>query len=171
MARTALALDLGTNLGWAVCDGGIIAVSGTEYFGKPGDLEGRKYMRFYNWLREFSGIDEIFIENVVPNKNWPISLNVYYGELAIVQMFASSIGVTIESRVPSTVRKHFTGRGTRGSMTAEQWDAKLEVCRAAHKLGWRGGVPGTRKADNEADAIALAHCILSERGHEVIIAC
>lgn len=67
--KTILALDLGTNTGWAVHDRHSSIISGTMSF-KFQRFEGggMVYLRFKNWLTELKnschGFDEVYFEEV-----------------------------------------------------------------------------------------------------------
>ena len=64
---TILALDLGTNTGWAKQTFLGDIVSGTESFAtKRHEGAGMKYLRFKRWLTEIkqSGIEEVYYEEV-----------------------------------------------------------------------------------------------------------
>ncbi|MGR3179944.1 MAG: hypothetical protein ACUZ8E_18030 [Candidatus Anammoxibacter sp.] len=171
MSRTALALDLGTSLGWAVCEDGVIVISGTENFGKY-ETPGRKLRMFYNFVQEFIAADlnEIFIENIIPNSKHPLSTENIVKQEGIVEILAEGAKIPLSRKPPSTIRKHFIGRGRITKDCPEGWDIKEAVCERCHALGWRGGRPGTKDDDDEADAIALAHYMLSKKGYNVIIA-
>jgi hypothetical protein len=55
LVPTVLALDLGTNAGWAICGGDDRIASGTESF-EPRHFEGgdKRYLRFRCWLEELT---------------------------------------------------------------------------------------------------------------------
>lgn len=62
----------------------------------------------------------------------------------IANQVADEAGLIFFKAEPSTIRKHFTGRGRWGSRT----EAKRAVIRQCHMLGWRV------RNDHEADAAA-----------------
>lgn len=69
MATTLLALDLGTQTGWALASRDGTITSGTEQL-KPQRFEGggMRYLRFKRWLTEVKqcagGIDTVYFEEV-----------------------------------------------------------------------------------------------------------
>ncbi|SFE92873.1 hypothetical protein [Nitrosomonas sp. Nm166] len=69
MTAALLALDLGTNTGWALSSRDGLITSGTEQF-KPQRFEGggMRHLRFKHWLTEMNqctdGIDAVFMEEV-----------------------------------------------------------------------------------------------------------
>lgn len=157
MARY-LGLDIGTSTGWALVEGSTIVASGIRDFKvKESEHKGHRGLRFYNFLieiyREYGAIDEIFYELVqfTGTRKFGGSWSgdngeVYKGLLMLVNMFAAGTDTPVTGVHNSTLKKAFAGHGR-----AE----KVDMCRRAHELGWRGGKVGTDKMHDEVDACAL----------------
>lgn len=68
-APTILCLDLGTKMGWAICDADGRITSDTEHFqSRRFEGGGMRYLRFKQWLSELKrsvdGIDAVYFEEV-----------------------------------------------------------------------------------------------------------
>ncbi len=143
---TVLALDLGTQTGWAlgVRDGSI--TSGTECF-KPQRFEGggMRYLRFKRWLTEVKqaagGIDALFFEEVRRHAGVDAA-HAYGGFLATLTAWCEHHQIPYQGVPVGTIKKHATGKGNA---------SKDEMMAAAID---RGCSPSD---DNEADALALLH--------------
>ncbi len=151
--RSVLALDLGTNFGWAVLRAdGRVESGGENLTPKTGQGAGQRFVKFHRFLVELKSrhqdLGAIHYELVahVPMRNGaPHSSaagQIYGGLLAIVQMFGEHHQIPYEGHHIMTVKKQFTGSGK-----AQKCDV-IEQCRA---LGFRPA------SDNEADAIAVLH--------------
>jgi hypothetical protein len=122
-----LALDLGTQTGWALLDRDGDISSGTEGF-KPQRFEGggMRYLRFKRWLTELKqvadGLDAVFFEEVRRHAGVDA---------------AHAYGVPV-----GTIKKHATGKGNA---------SKDDMIAAARLLGY------APTDDNEADALAILH--------------
>ena len=142
-----LALDLGTNTGWAICRDGVTA-SGTASF-KVGRYEGggMRYMRFQRWLDEMArdGLDSIYFEEVRRHAGTDAA-HVYGGLLATLTAWCEHHGIPYQGIPVGTIKKHATGKG----------NANKEAMIAAAVA--RGFAPVD---DNEADALALLHLVES----------
>lgn len=143
-----LALDLGTNTGWAICRDGV-TVSGTASF-KVGRYEGggMRYLRFQRWLDEMrgAGLDSLWFEEVRRHAGTDAA-HVYGGLLATLTAWAEHHGIPYSGVPVGSIKKHATGKG----------NANKEAMIAAAVA--RGFTPVD---DNEADALALLHMV--ERG-------
>lgn len=143
-----LALDLGTNCGWAILRADGRVESGTERFPvKTGEGQGIRYVRFRRWLLELKqahpDLAELVYEQVMGHGAFQvISAHVYGGLLATLQAFGEHHQIAYRGIGVSTIKKQFAGHGKA---------SKTDVIRQCEALGFR---PGT---DNEADAIALLH--------------
>jgi hypothetical protein len=148
-----LALDLGTNTGFAIlrADGRI--ESGTARFApKENEGPGVRFVRFRRWLAEVKeshpDVSRIVYERVVfgggaPGKgHQTYAAQVYGGFLAIVQMFGEQHSIAYDEFGVSTIKKQFAGHGKA---------AKVDVIQQCKAMGFSPG------SDNEADAIALLH--------------
>lgn len=140
-----LALDLGTNTGWAICRDGV-TVSGTASF-KVGRYEGggMRYLRFQRWLDEMrgAGLDSVWFEEVRRHAGTDAA-HVYGGLLATLTAWCEHHGVPYSGIPVGTIKKHATGKGNANK------DAMIAAAVA------RGFTPCD---DNEADALALLHMV------------
>lgn len=156
---TVLSLDLGSTIGWAICQDKIIKHSGTHTFFSKDSHPGHRFLHFQNWLVDFIGVNEIIYEDV-PRFESAAAAKVYCGFLAVLQIFCLANGIRITGIKASSVKKDFTGKG----------NAKKEVmCERCHALGWQNGKPGTLLDHDEADAIATMIVVMARRGVEVIL--
>ena len=153
LASTILALDLGTNTGWALRsrDGSI--VSGTIAF-RPGRFEGAgmTFLRFRSWLDEITalahGLDAVVFEEVRRHAG-TTAAHVYGGFLAHLTAWCEQQRVTYQGVPVGTIKRHATGKGNAGK----------EAVIAAMKA--KGHQPAD---DNEADALAILDWALSQGG-------
>lgn len=148
---TILALDLGQNLGWAAVFSADDVVHGTVEF-KPGRFEGggMVWLRFRKWLNvmheEHGPIEAIYFEEVMGLRGQNAA-RVFGGFLATLTSWCEAKGVPYSGIPVGTIKKHATGRGN--------CDKKAMI-EAARKRGYE---PET---DNDADALALAFCVMDE---------
>lgn len=146
MNTTILALDLGTNTGWALyhLDGSII--SGTECF-KPQRFEGggMRFLRFKRWLNELlsatRSINAVYFEEVRRHAGVDAA-HAYGGFMGQLTAWCEHQNIPYQGVPVGTIKKHATGKGNAG---------KDDVIAAARL---RGHSPAD---DNEADALALLH--------------
>lgn len=142
---TRLALDLGTNTGWALRRDGT-TISGTASF-KVGRYEGggMRYLRFQRWLDELAhdGVDSIWFEEVRRHAGTDAA-HVYGGLLATLTAWCEHHGIPYSGVPVGTIKKHATGKGNANK------DAMIAAAVA------RGFTPVD---DNEADALALLHMV------------
>ncbi|MBF0590255.1 MAG: hypothetical protein HQL53_14130 [Magnetococcales bacterium] len=150
--QTVLALDLGSNTGWALYnypDGTI--TSGTERFQNDRwSGGGMRFLRFKRWLAEVhsaaGGLQMIYMEEVRRHLGVD-SAHVYGGFLAHLTSWAESEQIPYQGVPVGTIKKFATGKGNAN---------KQAVIQAMVK---RGHNPGD---DNEADALALLHWALDQ---------
>jgi hypothetical protein len=153
LARTFLALDLGTTTGWAIRGHDGLITTGTASF-KPGryDGGGMRYLRFTNWLTQIdrlSGpISAIWYEEVRRHAGTDAA-HVYGGLMASLTSWGELRGIPYEGVPVGTIKRHATGKGNASK------EAMITAARA------RGYSPVN---DNEADAIAILHWALESRG-------
>jgi crossover junction endodeoxyribonuclease RuvC len=135
-AKTVVALDLGTKMGWAVLEDGQ-RFSGTEEF-QSGRFEGggMRYLRFRRWLAKL-GPGEVYFEEVRFSKTTDAA-HVYGGMLATLTAWCEEHGVPYMGVPVKTVKKHATQNGNAG---------KPAMVAAARARGWEP------RDDNEADAL------------------
>ncbi len=150
---TALALDLGQITGWALRGADGLITSGSVAF-KPGRFEsaGMVFLRFGRWLDEVhdlaAGIDELVFEEVRAHRG-TAAAHWYGGLLAHLSAWAETRQVPYQGVPVGTIKRHVTGRGSASK------DAVVAAVRAL------GHQPAD---DNEADALALLHWALAQRG-------
>jgi hypothetical protein len=145
-ASSILALDLGTQTGWALHgrDGDI--TSGSETF-KPQRFEGggMRYLRFKRWLIEIKqsvdGIDAVFFEEVRRHAGVDAA-HAYGGFMAHLTAWCEHHQIPYQGVPVGTIKKHATGKGNAN---------KEQMVAAARQ---RGHTPAD---DNEADALAILH--------------
>ena len=139
-----LALDLGTQTGWAVRDREGAVTSGTESF-KPQRFEGggMRYLRFKRWLTEIKqscdGIEAVYFEEVRRHAGVDAA-HAYGGFMAHLTAWCEHHQIPYQGVPVGTIKKHATGKG----------NANKDQMISAVRL--RGHKPAD---DNEADAIAL----------------
>lgn len=144
--NSILALDLGTQTGWALLtrDGDIC--SGTEGF-KPQRFEGggMRYLRFKRWLTELKhtadGLNSVFFEEVRRHAGVDAA-HAYGGFMAHLTAWCEHHQIPYQGVPVGTIKKYATGKGNA---------SKAEMV-AAVRL--RGYAPTD---DNEADALAILH--------------
>lgn len=142
-----LALDLGNDLGWAYAENWQIKASGTTKLKQSYHVDtASRWNALRNFIYDFNGIDWIIFEEVKGNWKGASVGQIYGGYKALVQLFAKDIGAKSLSYLNWEIKFKFTGN---------RFADKTEVCRVAHEHGWKGGVVGTDKHNDEADACAL----------------
>lgn len=145
-----LALDLGTNTGWAVGNANGLVTSGVQSF-KPSRYEGggMRYLRFKGWLADIKNncgsIDAIYFEEVRRHAATDAA-HVYGGLLAILTSWCEHHHIPYQGIPVGTIKKFATGKGNAN---------KEQVVEAAHQ--W---ATGPIFDDNEADAICLLTLVL-----------
>jgi hypothetical protein len=154
--HTILSLDLGNNLGWAKVVNGVIVQSGVVSLFRKDAHPGDRFLRFSNWLRTHKGLNEIFYEDV-PRFESNFAARVYCGLLSQLQIFCLVSQVRLTNIKANSVKKEFTGNGRAD---------KIEICRTAHRLGWKHGHLDLDLDHDEADALACAWVILKRRNIE-----
>ncbi|AKH37561.1 MULTISPECIES: crossover junction endodeoxyribonuclease RuvC [Nitrosomonas] len=153
MIITILALDLGTNTGWALSSHDGTITSGTEQF-KPQRFEGggMRYLRFKHWLTELKacndGIDAVFMEEVRRHVGVDAA-HAYGGFLATLTAWCEHHQIPYQGVPVGTIKKHSTGKGNA---------SKDEMIASVRELGH------APIDDNEADALALLHWALEHGG-------
>ena len=144
LAHAILALDLGTQTGWALRAAEGAHSSGTVSF-RPSryDGGGMRYLRFTNWLTELDEqkgpLSAIYFEAVRRHAGTDAA-HVYGGLMATLTAWAELRGVPYEGIPVGTIKRFATGKGNA---------SKAAVIQAMRE---RGFAPSD---DNEADALAL----------------
>ena len=133
-----LALDLGTNCGWAIHRGGAIDSGVLRLKTSRKDRPGERWIRFRReLLRLIQGVELVVYERVRRHEGLEAS-HVYGGLRALLEMVCESQGRTLRTVEVAHVKQHATGKG---NATKEAME------RSARERGW------TPIDDNEADAL------------------
>lgn len=137
-----LAIDLGTQTGWAL--GAETITSGSESF-KPGRFEGggMRFLRFKHWLDDVlklsGGLSAVYFEEVRRHAGVDAA-HAYGGFLAHLAAWCEQHTIPYQGVPVGTIKKHATGKGNAD---------KAMMVAAAQARGF------TPVDDNEADALAL----------------
>ena len=137
-----LALDLGTNLGWALQIASNKIVSGVQSLApRRFDGGGMRYLYFRRWLDEVhqdsGGINELYVEEVRRHMGTDAA-HVYGGLLAILTAWCEEHSIPYAAIPVKTVKKHATGTGNASK------EAMIAACEAKGRKV---------QDDNEADAL------------------
>lgn len=144
---TTLALDLGTQLGYAIARADGRIESGSESFAlraKEGD--GMRWVHFRRWLVEMKAVHDFkrvayeLVIGGVPGQVY--AAQVYGGFVAILQAFCEHHQINYAGHHVGTIKKAWTGSGAA---------KKHHMIARAKALGFNV------TDNNEADAIALLH--------------
>lgn len=140
---TILALDLGTQTGWAIYKDGQI-VSGSQSFKtKSVDGAGMRYLRYLSWLdsikKEHEIIDEVYFEEVRRHKGTQAA-HVYGAFKGILMMWCEEWMMPYHGVPVGTIKLFATG---------EYHASKEMMIDAARECGY------DVVDDNQADAIHL----------------
>jgi Holliday junction resolvasome RuvABC endonuclease subunit len=152
MNTTFLALDLGTQTGWALSAIDQPITSGSESF-KPQRFEGggMRYLRFKSWLTEIKQtvdtIDAVYFEEVRRHVGVDAA-HAYGGFLATLTAWCEHHQIPYQGVPVGTIKKHASGKGNA---------SKDEMISAVIKRGFNP------VDDNEADALALLHWALDSQ--------
>lgn len=178
-----LALDLGTNCGFAAGDESLV-VSGVQSFKNDRySGGGMRYLRFQRWLDETHaamGFTEVVFEEV-RNHNGNDAAHVYGGLLGILTAWCEAREIPYEGVTVGEIKKFATGRGDAPKDDVEKDKRNKKVRANNAKIDAGTAKPGTKRRkeyvgltmvsavrswgyepqdDNEADALALLHCKL-----------
>jgi Holliday junction resolvasome RuvABC endonuclease subunit len=144
-----LAIDIGTQTGWARSSRAGTVTSGSESFA-PRRMEaaGQRWLKFRAFLAEqrlqAGEIHAVYYEEVMAHgtKQKPntIAAHVYGGFLACLEMWCAANNVPLRPVGVGQVKKHWTGKGNAD---------KAVMCETARARGFRP------KDNNEADALAI----------------
>jgi len=110
---TILALDLGTQTGWAVlCGSGSIISGSTSFKTKRHDGGGMKYLTFRRWLdSEFKGeVSEVYFEEVRMHAGTQAA-HVYGGLMGTLTAWCEENSIPYASVPVGTIKKSATGKG------------------------------------------------------------
>ena len=148
-----LALDLGTNTGWALQGGddfissGTVSLRHTRY-----DGGGMRFLRFRRWLEQLDidagPIEAVYYEEVRRHAGTDAA-HVYGGLLAVLTAWCEEHLVAYQGVPVGTIKRFITGKGSAD---------KAAVIAAVQAKGF---APAD---DNEADAIAILLWAIETRG-------
>jgi Holliday junction resolvasome RuvABC endonuclease subunit len=149
-SKTLLALDLGTQTGWALFHKDQITSGTIDFKNSRYQGGGMRYLRFRHWLDDIKdlthGVTEVTFEEVRRHLGVDAA-HVYGGFLATLTAWCEDNVIPYQGVPVSTIKKHSTGKGNA---------SKHEVIEGVKALGY------TPKDDNEADAIALLEWVRSK---------
>ena len=150
-----LALDLGTNTGWALFQqensntrhqvfSGTINFKNDRFQGG-----GMRFLRFKNWLNEVGqhDITSVYFEEVRRHLGVDAA-HAYGGFLATLTAWCEEWKFPYQGVPVSHIKRHVTGKGNA---------SKQDVINAVRAMGYHP------KDDNEADALALLELIRKEK--------
>lgn len=146
MPTPVLALDLGTNTGWALRASDNWILSGSQSF-KPRRFDGggMRYLRFNRWLSELCDggkqpVPQVIVYEEVRRHAGIDAAHAYGGFLSHLQSFCEQREIPYSGVPVGAIKKHATGKGNAN---------KEQMVEAVRALGFHPA------DDNEADAIAL----------------
>ena len=149
---TILALDLGTQTGWALLHQGT-TTSGTLTF-KNDRYQGggMRYLRFSKWLDDMQGLaggilSEVYFEEVRRHLGVDAA-HVYGGFLATLTGWCEREGIPYEGVGVGTIKHHATGKGNA---------SKQDVIASLKAKGYHP------RDDNEADDLALLEWVRTQQ--------
>lgn len=145
-ALPILALDLGTQTGWAMRDRNGLITSGSQSFHpRRFDGGGMRFLRFKRWLDEMkgAGLEAIYFEEVRRHMGVDAA-HCYGGFMATLTAWCETEKIPYEGVPVGAIKKDFTGKGNA--------DKPAMIARAVAL----GHAPTD---DNEADAIALVRLV------------
>ena len=150
-----LALDLGTNTGWALFQQDEVN-AGYQVFSGTINLKndrfqggGMRFLRFRNWLDDINyseAITSVYFEEVRRHIGTDAA-HVYGGFLATLTSWCEDHNLPYQGVPVSHIKRHVTGKGNA---------SKQEVIKAIEAIGYHP------KDDNEADALALLELIIKQ---------
>jgi len=151
---TILALDLGSNTGWAIRHSNTTISSGVARFNsKRFEGGGMIYLRFKQWLTQIKNcadstgtIDAVYFEEVRRHAG-TAAAHAYGGFMAHLTTWCEHHDIPYQGVPVGTIKKHITGKGNA---------SKQEVVAAIQAKGFEP------EDDNEADALALLDFVLTK---------
>ena len=143
--NTILALDLGTNTGWAIMSGSI--TTGVEKFSNNRHCGGgMRYLKFRRWLDDLwdnSGFSEVYYEEVHRHLGTDAA-HTYGGFLATLQAWCEDRDIAYQGVGVGTIKKFATGHGGASK------EAMVAAAKAERPY---------LEDDNEVDAYWLLRCV------------
>ena len=149
---TVLALDLGTNTGWAVMyDSSWIESGSVSFATKRHDGGGMKYLKFRRWLdSEFKGcVSEVYFEEVRRHVGTSAA-HAYGAFVGQLTAWCEEHSIPYSSVPVGVIKKSATGKGNA---------SKQQMIDAMFNKGY---LP---EDDNEADALALLEYVCESNKH------
>jgi Holliday junction resolvasome RuvABC endonuclease subunit len=144
-----LALDLGTQTGWALLQATGITSGSVSFATNRLAGFGVRFLNFRNWLVEMLGkhrIDMVVFEEV-HNHAGVYAAHAYGGFVAILASVCETLRLPYRGFGVKTIKKFITGSGNA---------SKQDVINAVRNKGYGPMAEDRPLDDNEADAIALA---------------
>lgn len=139
-----LALDLGTQTGYAACLNGIVRSGVWNHQPSKFDSAGQRYVMFEKNLMSFLPRPEIIFYEEVRNHRAIDAAHVYGGLMAILQNFCIKVGIEYRGVPVGTIKKYATGKGN--ALKPEMITTAIKLYPAINVLD-----------DNHADALCLLH--------------
>lgn len=140
-----LALDLGTNCGWAYLDQAGLVLSGTWDLAPASQRRweggGMRYVRFVDYLRKLPKPERVAYEEVRRHKGVDAA-HAYGGFQAALMSWCEAEGIPYEAYPVGMIKKHATGKG----------NANKEAMIESAQRKWAGTKV---EDDNQADALWL----------------
>ena len=148
-APSILALDLGSQLGFAVLSQGKV-VSGTyDMRPAPGQAAGLRFAIFENeFLRQFRAVREVYFEKVRRHEGTHAA-HVYGALWGILEKWCYQNDIPCYGREVGDIKKYIAGKGNA---------SKAAVIEAVKQRGY------SPEDDNEADALAILSFARHQRG-------
>ena len=147
-----LAIDIGTQMGFALIGHDDLVVSGTVSFApRQHEGYGARFARMRRWLIDIKSahgqIDEVYYEDVRRHIGTQAA-HIYGGFLAVLAMWAGHHGIPCTGVGVGVIKKHATGNGAA---------KKPAMIAAMRERGY------AVMDDNSADALALLHYVISKQ--------
>lgn len=146
---TILALDLGTNAGWAILKNGSIRYGTVVFKRTICEGAGMTFLKFKRWLEVFNniaGLDAVYFEEVRRHLGTDAAHS-YGGFLSQLTAFCEEMEIPYQGVPVGTIKKHITGKGNA---------SKVQVIESVKLLGF------DPKDDNSADALALLNLVIAK---------
>lgn len=148
-----LAIDPGTNCGFAIRDSSGVVVSGTWKL-KGGRFEGggMRFLRLKKKIEEahtLSQFKEVYFEEVRGHKGVDAA-HIYGGIVAVLTSFCEDMAIPYQGIPVGTIKKRATGKG----------NSKKELVLAAARAKWP---EQNIKDDNQADALWLLDVVTRDK--------
>ena len=146
-----LALDLGTRTGWAMRTAGQFFSGYMDFKGNRHEGGGMRFLRFRRWLDEAwkSKPQAVYYEEVRRHLGTDAA-HIYGGLLATLTAWCEEHSIPYCGIPVGTIKKSITGGKGNAS--------KAEVIAAVQAKGFPDVMD-----DNQADALALLHCVLTDQ--------